>query len=64
MMFWSDYPFLYDDHHIIVIARFIMYLGPSRFHMILPFLQSETSKTLFKTSPKLVRNEFVEMFLG
>jgi len=62
-LFWTHFDYLYDERHLMTLARFLMFLGPSRTGPLLePFLQSATTKRLFVNSPQSFRDEFVELF--
>jgi hypothetical protein len=64
-LFWSHFDYLYDERHLMTVARYLMFLGPARTGpLIEPFLMSKTTQRLFLNSPFMLREEFVELFSG
>lgn len=64
-LFWTHFDYLYDERHLMIIARFLLFLGPATTGtIIVPFLQSHTTKKIFMNCSKMVRDEFVELFSG
>lgn len=61
-MFWNDFPFLYDERHMMTIARFLLF--NNKMEMIEQFLQSETTQMLFRNAPRSIRDQFLELFIG
>jgi hypothetical protein len=49
----------------MTLARFMLFLGLARTAPLLePFLLSQTTRMLFENSPKIMRDEFIELFSG
>lgn len=49
----------------MTLARFMLFLGLAQTGPLLePFLLSQTTRRLFENSPRIMRDEFIELFSG
>ena len=64
MLMWNTFGFLYDDIHMMTILRFIVFEGSSKYHMLEQFLESMTTKNLFRNSSKATKTKFKDIVKG